>query len=536
MSFDDTPKISGQESYQDSLISDRSKDRSHSHFTDSKSAAGVKPHPSPLFISGGLPNPIGFPIEEIIVKLNVNPSPRPRFLPGATLFSKPSVPDTFPETTKSSETLSQDLVINKYAKDKESAINGTGIVTLERALQYGEQGGNPNLKKFVTALTKKLHQPKLPDSEWSALITNGGGDGIHKAVDLLINAGDNVLVEEYCFSPSFDNIKAVGGKLVPIKLDHTEGLVVADLKRILETWNEVTQGRKPKVLYSVPSGQNPYGVSQSLERRKQIYAILKAHKIAIIEDDPYGALAYPKYDPSNPHLENNLEVNVDEYLTRIAPSYLTIDDVGLVVRIDTFSKVFSPGLRLGWLVAHNNFIHKLSLYTSLSTRAASGISQAVINNIAYTWGLDGWLKWCNLLRNQYLVRRDHLLSQLDKLDKNKITYIEPECGMFVSAIVHFDKIDGYKGDAYPFQLRLVDLGVEEGVLVVSGSNMAANESLKHSANFIRLTFAYEDADLLDEAIVRLGKAVDRLFLEGLPAKEKIKEPVEPPIEDIKEAA
>ncbi|KAG5368683.1 Aromatic amino acid aminotransferase [Yarrowia sp. E02] len=520
--------------FHDKFISDRSKARSHSHFTLNSTASNVKPHPKPIFISGGLPNPIGFPIDDITVSLTTAANPRPRFLPAASLFSKPGVVE-FPEVTENSARLSQNLKIVKFAQSLETATNGNGgHLTLERALQYGEQDGHPQLKKFVTALTKRLHPPKLAEEDWSVIITNGGGDGIHKAVDLLINPGDHVLVEEYCFSPSFDNIKAVGGILVPIKLDYEEGLDVSDLKRILENWDEAKQGNKPRVLYSVPSGQNPYGVSQSLERRKAIYALMKEHGIVIIEDDPYGALAYESYNKTtNGHDKTNgnastttvssskkeediSKEDIDKYTALIAPSYLTIDDVGLVVRIDTFSKVFSPGLRLGWIVSHNNFIKRLSLYTSLSTRAASGVSQLLINNIAHSWGLEGWLRWCLLLRNQYLERRNHLLTELDKLDQSKISYITPVCGMFVSALVHFEKIapQSFDGNTLAYQTRLVELGVEEGVLIVSGSNMAASEELKQTAKFIRLTFAYEDPDLLDEAIKRLGKSVDRLFEEG----------------------
>lgn len=527
-------------SLQDKFISDRSKVRTHSHFTLNNTAKTVKPHASPIFISGGLPNPIGFPIDEITVNLTTSPNPRPRFVPAATLFSKPPLVE-FPEITENSAKLSQNLKIVKFAQSLEHATEGNGgQLTLERALQYGEQDGHPQLKKFIKALTKRLHPPKLDEKDWDIIVTNGGGDGIHKAVDLLINPGDHVLVEEYCFSPSFDNIKSVGGILVPIKLDYEEGLDVEDLKRILENWDEDKQGRKPRVLYSVPSGQNPYGVSQSLERRKAIYAELKKHGIVIIEDDPYGALAYESYNKADRVAANGksgetpdkkahddsvdaesreskvTKADIEEYTALIAPSYLTIDDVGLVVRIDTFSKVFSPGLRLGWMVSHVNFIKKLSLYTSLSTRAASGVSQLLINNIAHAWGLEGWLKWCLLLRNQYLERRNHLLTQLDKLDKSKISYINPVCGMFVSALVHFDKIAPSTADGVtlPYQVRLVELGIEEGVLIVSGSNMAATDELRQTAKFIRLTFAYEDPDLLDEAIKRLGKAVDRLFEEG----------------------
>ncbi|KAG5360891.1 Aromatic amino acid aminotransferase [Yarrowia sp. B02] len=525
-------------SFHDKFISERSKARSHSHFTLNQTAKTIKPHSNPIFISGGLPNPIGFPIDEITVSLSTSPNPRPRFVPAATLFSKPGVVE-FPEITENSTRLSQNLKILKFAQSLETAQNGNGgQLTLERSLQYGEQDGHPQLKKFVKALTKRLHPPKLEEKDWNVIITNGGGDGIHKAVDLLINPGDHVLVEEYCFSPSFDNIKSVGGILVPIKLDYEEGLDVSDLKRILENWDEDKQGRKPRVLYSVPSGQNPYGVSQSLERRKAIYAVLKEHGVVIIEDDPYGALAYESYNktftngntksletPEKAHDESVdsearesdiSKADIDHYTSLIAPSYLTIDDAGLVVRIDTFSKVFSPGLRLGWIVSHVNFIEKLSLYTSLSTRAASGVSQLLINNIAHSWGLEGWLRWCLLLRNQYLERRNHLLAQLDKLDQSKITYITPVCGMFVSALVHFDKIapSSFDGVTLPYQSRLVELGIEEGVLIVSGSNMAASDELRQTAKFIRLTFAYEDPDLLDEAIKRLGKAVDRLFEEG----------------------
>lgn len=110
-------------------------------------------------------------------------------------------------------------------------------------------------------------------------------------------------------------------------------------------------------------------MTQTLEFRKEIYALAEKYDFAIIEDDPYGYLSLPAYRPPQGIFQLKEFLTVDEYIAdHLVPSYLTIDTTGRVIRIETFSKLFAPGLRLGFMVAHKDFINAISNYQHVVTR------------------------------------------------------------------------------------------------------------------------------------------------------------------------
>lgn len=121
------------------------------------------------------------------------------------------------------------------------------------------------------------------------------------------------------------------------------------LDEILSNWDEKARGaRKPHLLYTVPSGQNPTGATQLLERRKEVYRVSQKHDLYIIEDEPYYFLQMQPYtgkgsaDPPPP-------ATVKEFLDTLIPTFVSLDVDGRVMRMDSFSKVIAPGTRVGWI-------------------------------------------------------------------------------------------------------------------------------------------------------------------------------------------
>lgn len=143
------------------------------------------------------------------------------------------------------------------------------------------------------------------------------------------------------------------------------------LKGVLSSWDS-SQGPKPRVLYTVPTGQNPTGSSQPLERRKAIYKIATEYDLIIIEDDPYYFLCMGSYDSIG---GVNGEICAENSSSNSIPSYLSLDTSGRVVRLDSTSKILAPGLRAGWVTASSQIIDKFLSYQEVSTVAVNGPSR-----------------------------------------------------------------------------------------------------------------------------------------------------------------
>ena len=142
------------------------------------------------------------------------------------------------------------------------------------------------------------------------------------------------------------------------------------------------QGKLPRVLYLVPTGQNPTGCTLSAERRRQIYAVCRKYDIVIIEDDPYFFLQMPKYDPKEPDHDNQNETRLCE----LPPSFLSIDTDGRVIRLDSFSKIIAPGLRVGWMTGHPEIMAKVGTLCLLTSWSVSGPTQASLVALLKHWG------------------------------------------------------------------------------------------------------------------------------------------------------
>lgn len=503
------------------LLSSRAAGRTAVHFaltSTDNAPKGFKPHPNPLPLNWGLPNHGFFPVDSIDVHLKEYPFQTLSQLPvtNASLENLSQVPTPPLEPVKGK---SATVHIPTEHDDK-------SLIALKQGLQYSEVEGIPQLRQFTQDFVKRVHPPGY--DEWSTIITNGAGDGLNKAADALLDTGDIILVEEFTFTPFLQNVKNAGGIPVPVKLNidpdtsKSNGLDYDYLEELLANWDELRpehKGKKPKALYTIATGQNPTGYSQLLEFRKKVYALAEKHDFAIIEDDPYGFLVHPPWKKPEPLTSIDAFVTVDEFLEKeLIPSYVTIDTSGRVLRIETFSKLFAPGLRLGFIVAHKKIIAAIAQYAAVVTRSSSGTSQTLVNNIIQQKfkGVDGWLEWILKVKTTYSHRRDVLVNALVESDAYRNKYfdvIDPNAGMFVSIKINFpkgtdiaEKIDllNWKATAY-------------GVGVVIGLNMAVDKKFSvERGNFFRLSFAPANTDAeLAEGGKRLSGAIKEFFDNGL---------------------
>lgn len=483
MAFD-IPKDNSRVSYvHDDLIADRVRKRKNIHFFEVRELPeGVKAHPNPISVAGGMPSHGFFPIESIDVNLDSEPFA----FDGKDSFNIPDI-----------------------SKDDE-------LIDLQNALQYADTTGFPALRKATKSFVSRVVKPKI--EKWSTIITLGGADGISKVMDVLVNPGDSVLFEEFTFTPILNYCVERGGIPVPIKLSEVMknktlgNMEYADeLEQMLSHWKERYSNLPlPKCLYTIPNGHNPLGVAQTFEQKKKIYALAEKYNFFIIEDEPYAYLNFSPVDE-----KPNFKLNNDEFISRLYPSYTTLDKSGRVCRLETFSKIFAPGTRLGYATGHPQFLEYMKTSANLYTRAPSGLSQAIVNDtIAHLGGTEGWIHWITLVRNHYLERKNALVKAIKESEAGKKGYLlplDPSCGMFVACKVDFDIS---KEDQFTELMEKFLLNCQiAGVLPVLGINMAVDKVFSASrGNFIRIAISYPDEiSVLEEAAKRLSIAAVQTF-------------------------
>ncbi|KAF9792106.1 pyridoxal phosphate-dependent transferase [Thelephora terrestris] len=313
-----------------------------------------------------------------------------------------------------------------------------GALPLQIALAYGAGAGISAALEVLTNLITVFHSPR----NHLVTLTLGNSDGITKCFRLFGERGDTFLADELTFSALTDTVTAQGVKWAPVKID-AGGLIPEELERILSSWSTRKQGKFPHVLYTVPCGQNPTGSTLSLERRKKIYAIAQKYDLLILEDDPYYFLQFDRTQDVDPSDERFLEKFAGSFI----PSFLSLDVDGRVLRVDSFSKILAPGMRLGAITCSPLFQRYLIELTDNSTQQPAGFGQLFLTELLGEegWTLNGFARWVKGLSQEYERRRNFLLGHFNaKIASTGYASIyKPQAGMFVWIKVHLEKHPRY---------------------------------------------------------------------------------------------
>lgn len=268
-------------------------------------------------------------------------------------------------------------------------------------------------------------------------MTSGSTSAWDSALRVFCERGDFILMEEYTFSSALETVLPLGVKAVPVPMDE-QGLLPDSLDEILTNWDETARGaRKPFILYTIPTGQNPTGATQGLERRKAVYQVAQKHDIYIVEDEPYYFLQMQPYTADGQSVPP--PATNEEFFKSLIPSYLSLDVDGRVCRLESFSKVISPGSRVGWIVASEQIIERFVRLFEVSTQNPSGISQIVLFKLLDEhWGHSGYFDWLINLGVQYTHRRNIIVQACEQFLPTEIAHwIAPAAGMFVSLLASF---------------------------------------------------------------------------------------------------
>lgn len=463
----------------DQYISLESKSRKASTL---KQAAKHLKTPGLISLGGGLPSSEYFPIDELSFKVPV----APHF------------------TEQETHAGGQILTAGKHdIKEGKSAFD------LEVCLNYGLSMGSGQLLRFVTEHTEIVHNP--PYADWHCSLTAGSTSAWDMTLRLFCERGDYILTEEYAFSSAMETALPQGVRLEGVKMDK-EGLLPCALDEVLSNWDAAARGaRKPFLLYTVPSGQNPTGATQSLERRKEVYKVAQKHDLIIVEDEPYYYLQMQPYKGANAAPEPP-PANHEEFLKVLIPSFLSMDVDGRVVRLESFSKVLCPGSRVGWIVASEQIVERFLRCAETCVQNPSGISQLVLFKLLdEAWGHKTYLDWLVHMRVVYTERRNVMLEACEKyLPSSVASWNPPAAGMFHWIKVDWKKHPSAKQGHHAIEQAIFQGAVDQKVLVSCGSWFAVDPSHEEDM-FFRATFAAAPGDQIQEAIKRFGETLRTEF-------------------------
>lgn len=417
-----------------------------------------------ISLSTGRPSPAYFPFESISFSF-----------PPASKFSDPG-----------SRSASPDMTITTVGKHDIATKDAE--TDLGTSLGYGYSAGAESLVRFLTPHVEQSHNP--PYSTWSTILTSGSTMALDQILRILCNRGDTVLAEKHTFSGFTECALPLGLLSIGVEMD-SEGLIPSSLAHVMETW-DTTHGPRPKMLYMIPTGQNPTGSTQPLHRRTQIYALAEKHNLFIIEDDPYYHLQYTR---------------------PLLPSYLALDTAGRVVRLDSMSKILAPGLRCGWLTGPAWLTERVLNLVDVGTVAPSGVSQLMVCQLLdRTWGPDGFEKWLTWLSGEYQGRAEVMVRACeDSLPKGLCKWVRPKAGLFFTVHLQLGALgrgglveqEGRVQALLDIEEEIYGRALAAGVMLCKGSTFLADaEDLDEV--FFRLTFATASVPLLEEAVRRFG--------------------------------
>ncbi|KAL8700648.1 MAG: hypothetical protein Q9201_005334 [Fulgogasparrea decipioides] len=446
-----------------------------------KAASQLLKTPGLISLGGGLPSSTVFPFENLQVKV-----PKPPH------FSEAETRDT--------GVLAE--------SGKHDAAEGKSLYDIHVAFNYGQATGSVQLLRFVTEHTEIVHHP--PYQDWQCCLSVGSTSAFEIALRMFTNRGDYMMTEEYSFCSALETARPMGVTPLGIKIDD-EGLLPSHMDYVLTNWCESERGApKPFFLYTVPTGQNPTGATQSAQRRREIYACAQKHDVYIIEDEPYYFLQMQPYTgPNAPDVPP--PSCQEDFLAALAPSLLGMDTDGRVMRLDSFSKVIAPGMRTGWITASAQVVERFVRHSEVSTQHPSGVSQLVLYKLLEdTWGHSGYLDWLMWMRLEYTRKRDNIIYACERyLPRGVASWKKTEAGMF-----HWIQVDWRRHPLAEEQGKeMLDVeeevwraGVDRGVLTAKGSWFRAEQDGGEEMCF-RTTFAAAGEEDVKEAMRRFGETL-----------------------------
>ena len=350
------------------------------------------------------------------------------------------------------------------AEDFAALMAHVAVDASARALQYGPTEGLDEVKDCIAQVMAAEGMHVEPED---LLVTTGGQQVIDLVCKTLIDPGDVVIAEAPTYPGAVPVFISYQADVVQIEMDD-DGMRIDVLVAELERLDR--EGRTPKFIYTVPSFQNPAGVTLSLERRQELVRIAHERELLVLEDNPYGLLRY-EGEP--------------------LPTLFSLDGGEYVIYLGTFSKILSPGLRLGWTSAPRPVLDKLNLGKGGVDLCSSTISQLFVSTY---FAERDWRAYVGTLVDLYRQRRDAMLAALAEHLPREATWTEPAGGLFIWARLP-DYID---------TTDLLARALRENVAFVPGRAAYLDG---RGGSEMRLNFSGVSEDDIREGVRRIGEVV-----------------------------
>jgi 2-aminoadipate transaminase len=333
------------------------------------------------------------------------------------------------------------------------------------ALQYGPTEG---FAETVDCIVEVMGaEGMLPDPD-DVIVTTGGQQAIDLICKTLVDPGDVVVCEAPTYPGAVPVFCSYQAETIQIDCDE-DGMRIEDLEAVLGQLGD--EGRRPKFVYSVPSFQNPAGVTMSLERRRRLVELARQRELLVVEDNPYGLLRFGG-EP--------------------LPPLYQLDGGDFVIYVGTFSKILSPGIRLGWAVAPPPIMEKIVLGKQAADLCTSTLTQHFVREY---FAEGRWREYIASLVEIYRGRRDTMVTALRDHFPTQATWTEPEGGLFIWATLP-DYID---------TSDLLAKALREDVAFVPGQAAYVDEG--RGRNSMRLNFSGVNDEEIREGVRRIGKAI-----------------------------
>ncbi|MBQ5810465.1 MAG: PLP-dependent aminotransferase family protein [Clostridia bacterium] len=311
-------------------------------------------------------------------------------------------------------------------------------------LQYSvTEGYTPLRDALKQRMAEKYDSFKESDE---LIITSGAQQVMELTTKSLCNEGDTIICENPSFIGSLNAFRSYNVKLCGIDV-LSDGMDMDMLEEALK------REKKAKFIYTIPNFQNPSGVTMSAEKRVRLYELAKKYNVPILEDNPYGDLRFAGQD---------------------IPTIKSLDTDGLVIYAGTFSKVLSPGLRVGYAIAPKELMPKLIVCKQVSDVHTCLLSQMIAFEFMTKYDFDGHLE---KNRGIYRKKAQLMMDNMDQKLLDHLSYNKIEGGLFIWCTLP-ESVD---------MLALCKKGIEKGVAVVPGNAFAMDDTLVN--HNIRLNFS-----------------------------------------------
>ena len=331
----------------------------------------------------------------------------------------------------------------------------------QKLLQYATTEGRPTLReKIAKRMTEKYGTPVDMND---ILITTGSQQCLDFAGKLFLDPGDVVLCESPSYLGALNAFNAYQPVFKEVPTDG-EGIIPEELDKILATTP------KCKFIYVIPDFQNPTGICWSLERRKKFIEVINKYDLPVFEDNPYGEL---------------------RYRGESFPTLKSMDTKGLVSFLGTFSKIFCPGLRLGWIAGPHTIVEKFVMIKQSSDLHTSNFDQGVADAYMDSYDLDAHVKEIVEL---YGHRRDLILKTMEEEFPEGVEFTRPDGGLFLWVTVP----EGVSAR------KVFDKCIEQKVAAVIGDAFYPNDKTDRS---MRVNYSCMPDDKIVEGVKRMAKAI-----------------------------